>query len=98
MNDNKWMLKLFEKIIVGLLTLIMGIIAWQSSKWSETFESLTTNVAQLNTKMEVIVNEISHTAQKFGEIKSKDDEQDTKLADHETRIRIIETQGKRHAK
>lgn len=83
--------KYLENFISFLMATIMAFLAWQSTKWTNNIETLSISVAQLNTKMEVVVNEISHTSQVFAEIKAKDEEQDKQLADHEARLRVQET-------
>ena len=93
MNQEAWA-KLLERMVMTLLTIIMGFIAWQSSNWSKNIESLSNNVAELNTKMQVIVTQMGTTNEKFLTVYKKDEEQDRMLVDHEARIRVIEHKGR----
>lgn len=82
MSENHWT-KTLERAVAFLMTLIMGFIAWESTKWSTSIETLSGNVASLNTKMEVVVTELSNSADQFNHLEHR-------VEDHEIRIRKVE--------
>lgn len=66
------------QVIVGaFVSLVLTFIAWQSSRWSTSFDELSKSVVSLNTKIEVLVVQVSNSTNDFN----------NKLADHESRIR-----------
>lgn len=75
MKNINWS-EVYVKLIGGLLTIILAFIAWQSTNWSRSIDTLSDNVAQLNIKMEVVVTEIGNYKEGF--------------KDHEARIRVLE--------
>jgi len=66
--------------ITTMITILMSFIAWQSSRWSSSIDALSKSVIELNTKMQVLV----------GEITIKNENVEHILSDHESRIRTLE--------
>lgn len=72
--------RLLQSFVSFLITILIAFIAWQSTKWSTSIESLSASVSGLNAKMEVMITEMSHSSQT--------------LNDHEQRLRDIERKKK----
>lgn len=79
--------KTLEKIIAFLMTIIMAFIAWESTKWSTAIENLSGNVSALNTKMEVVITQLSDSNQQFQHLEKRVD-------DHDVRLRKVEERKK----
>lgn len=77
------MRKYLEGLVALLMTIIMSFIAYQSSRWSGSIDTLTQSVAQLNTKMEVVVVELQHTNSNYNQLSAD-------VKDHEKRIIVLE--------
>jgi len=75
--------KYLEGLVALLMTIIMSFIAYQSSRWSGSIDTLTQSVAQLNTKMEVVVVELQHTNSNYNQLSAD-------VKDHEKRIIVLE--------
>lgn len=80
--EKRWV-KNLERVISIMITIILGFVAWQSMQWTDNFKDLSQSVGELNTKMAVVVTELSHTNEKFAEQKAAID-------DHENRLRRLE--------
>jgi len=72
--------RLLQSLLYFLATIILSFIAWQSAKWSTSIDALAQSVVSLNTRLEVMVSEVSHSSQSFSNT----------INDHEARIRINE--------
>lgn len=81
---------IWERLALTCITIIMAFIAYQSSRWSTSIDTLSKTVNSLNVKMEVVVNEIGHSAKNFIEIKARDDKQDEEIGRLRERTTILE--------
>lgn len=68
--------KALQSILSLAISILIGFIAWQSTKWSTSIDTLSQNVGELNSKIQVILTEMNYSSQI-----SKD---------HELRIRALE--------
>lgn len=89
-NNGFNFVNILQSLVALLFTIILGFIAWQSTKWTTQIETLSGNVGQLNTKMEVVVNNLNNYSQEFLDVKNKQSDADKLLNNHETRIRLLE--------
>jgi len=81
---------IFSKIIMLLITIILSFVAWQSRTWTNDIRTLSTSVAELNTSMAVVVNNINQSVENSKKLQNKVEIHDQLLADHEIRIRLME--------
>jgi uncharacterized protein YoxC len=81
---------IFGKIIAFLITIILGFVAWQSRTWTSDIKSLSDSVTQLNSKMEVLVVQLTHSNEISKKTEQRVDSLEKTVSDHETRIRIME--------
>lgn len=72
--------RLLQVFISFLITVLISFIAWQSTKWSTSIENLSKSVIEMNTRLQVLVSEVT----------IKNENTNIILKDHEGRIRILE--------
>lgn len=79
-----------KDIISALIAVIFAFIAWQSTQWTDQIKGLSKSVNELNTKMEVIINEVKTSKDDIATVKDNYKTFSQYIIDHEKRISELE--------